>query len=106
MTHLLKRDQTEQLSPRVRELDTLLEHANMKLLEQTNSAKTYCKNSVVVKQAEGSANSLGKQERLLKICSRFVDDVAIAEVMWRRARDGENALLGEAAGQVQPAQNL
>ena len=82
----------------------------MKLLEQTNSAKTNCEKSVVVKQAEGSANSQGKQECLPKICSLFTDDeddvVAIAVIMQRRARDRENALLVEAAGQVQPEQNL
>ena len=60
------------------------------------------------KQDEGSANSVGKQERLLKICSLFIEDdvVAITVAMQRRARDREDALLGEAAGQVQPAQNL
>ena len=51
-----------------------------------------------------------KQESLPKICSLFTNDeddvVAIAVAMQRRARDRENALLGEAAGQVQPTQNL
>ena len=58
---------------------------NMKLLEQNNSAKTNCEKSVVVKQDEGSANSLWKQERLLKICSLFTEDdvVAIAVAMQR-----------------------